>query len=81
MLVNVTPLHPAAAFFTLQKLGTTQCCVYRVEDRPDFIHSVEEQGYASCDEWSLLERSCEIPLHPERRVDRYYGFHFRRQGA
>lgn len=81
VLINVMPLHPEAAFFTLQKLGTTQCCVYRIEDRPDFIRSVEAQGYAARDEWSLPERSCEIPLHPERRVDRYYGFHFRRQGA
>ena len=35
-------------------------------------------GYRVADEWEDRVDRCEIPLHPERSLETYAGFYFRR---
>ena len=38
-------------------------------------------GYALVDTWENPDKSCRIPFHPDRSLNRYHGFYFRRTGS
>ncbi|MBB3228651.1 putative methyltransferase (TIGR04325 family) [Luteibacter sp. Sphag1AF] len=77
LLLNSVPLHPSASYFTVQNMGTA-CCPYRVTADREFLHGLRELGYAPQDRWENPHRSCQIPFHEDRSLDRYFGFCFER---
>lgn len=80
ILVTVLPLHRERSFFTVQNMGTLYC-VYRIQAQAEFVAQIKELGYTLRDQWDQPDRQCEIPFHPECRVDKYHGFLFSRAGA
>jgi putative methyltransferase (TIGR04325 family) len=80
ILVTVLPLHRERSFFTVQNMGTL-FCVYRIQAQAEFVGQLKELGYVVRDQWDQPDRQCEIPFHPEYRVDKYYGFLFSRTEA
>lgn len=77
LLLNSVPIHPTASYFTVQNMGTA-CCPYRITAEREFVDGLKAQGYALRDRWENHDRSCTIPFHPERSLDRYFGFLFSR---
>jgi putative methyltransferase (TIGR04325 family) len=77
LLLNSVPVHPSASYFTVQNMGTA-CCPYRVTAERTFIDGLKALGYEMQDRWENPHRSCVIPFHPERSLDRYFGFYFKR---
>jgi putative methyltransferase (TIGR04325 family) len=77
LLLNSVPIHMTASYFTVQNMGTA-CCPYRITAERQFIDGLKALGYVMQDRWENNERSCTIPFHPDRSLDRYFGFYFRR---
>ena len=75
LLVNLTPLHPDAAYFTLQSIGTAYC-PYRIDREDAFIKSLQALGYALRDAWINPDKSCLIPFSHGRSLNAYHGYHF-----
>lgn len=75
VLLNLTPLHPDRAFFTLQNLGIA-ICPYRVESRRELVIAMQDRGYRIWDEWRLSERQLKVPFEPDYDVDYYQGIYF-----
>lgn len=76
LLVNLLPLHPRWAYWTVQNIGTS-FCPYRVQHDATFFEQIEALGYERLDRWENLEKSCWIAFHPEHSLDRYHGAAFR----
>lgn len=74
LLLNLTPLHPAHAYFTLQSIGTA-FCPYRIEQMSAFLDSLKALGYTVRDTWINPDKACKIHLHPKHSLDHYYGFY------
>lgn len=75
LLVNLTPLHPTRASFTLQNIGVA-VCPYRIGSLAEFVPEIEALGYRLIAHWEHSERRVEIPFHPEHSVQCYHGFCF-----
>ncbi|TCV93339.1 putative methyltransferase (TIGR04325 family) [Luteibacter rhizovicinus] len=78
LLLNSVPIHPSASYFTVQNMGTA-CCPYRITSERDFLHGLKALGYVLRDRWENPHRSCVIPFHDDRSLDRYFGFCFERE--
>lgn len=80
LLVNLTPMHPARDFYTLQNMGFA-CVPYHIQARPAFLAAVERLGYRVVDAWCSDDRSCRIPFAHDHDVDGYSGFYLHREPA
>ncbi len=78
VLVNLTPMHPARSYVTLQHIGIA-ICPYRVSAVPEFVAAMQALGYAEVDRWASRERNVRVPFRPECDIDCYHGFYFRRE--
>jgi putative methyltransferase (TIGR04325 family) len=78
LLVNLMPLHETLGYYTVQGLGTA-FCPYRIAAAGEFLASFEPLGYRLVDTWENPDKRCHIPFHPSHSLDRYHGFHFRRE--
>ena len=76
LLLNSVPIHMRESYFTVQNIGTA-CCPYRITAEREFLDGLAVLGYELQDRWENPQRSCIIPFHPERSLDRYFGFAFR----
>jgi len=76
VLLNLIPLHPEKAFFTLQNLGVA-VCPYRVESIERLVADMRAHGYRVRDHWDL-DRRMRIPFMDEYDVDSYHGYYFER---
>ena len=77
LLLNLTPLHAAASYFTLQSIGAA-FCPYRIDREDEFIASLQSLGYRLRDAWINPEKSCQIPFHANRNLSFYRGYCFQR---
>ena len=77
LVLNLTPLHERDSYFTLQSVGTA-FCPYRITRISEFLQSLELLQYRLIDSWENPEKKCEIPFYPNRSLDRYFGFYFKR---
>jgi putative methyltransferase (TIGR04325 family) len=77
LIFNGVPVHSRYSYFTLQSIGTA-FCPYRIAAMPEFMASFEALGYRLVDRWDNPDKRCTIPFHPDRSLDRYFGFYFRR---
>lgn len=77
ILITMLPLHRDRSYFTIQNMGTLYC-VYHISAQAEFVAQLKELGYAVRDQWDQPDRHCDIPFHPECRVDKYHGFLFTR---
>lgn len=76
VLVNLLPLHPERAYWTLQSIGTAYC-PYRIQRTADFFGAIEALGYERLETWENLDKSCWVAYDPEHSLDRYHGAAFR----
>jgi putative methyltransferase (TIGR04325 family) len=74
VVVNMTPLHPARTFVTLNSIGTA-FCPYLVQGREAFVRGLEGLGYRLVDSWENPEKGCPIPFHPEHSLRGYTGMY------
>lgn len=75
VLVNLVPMHPSKAYFTLQNIGKA-VLPYRVSSIPEFTSQMEALGYRKRDQWHSEERYLRVPFEPDSRIDGYEGFYF-----
>lgn len=73
LLLNLTPLHPQASYFTLQSIGTA-FCPYRIDREDEFVASLQRLGYRLRDAWVNPDKSCRIPFHADRSLSYYRGY-------
>lgn len=78
VIINLMPLHERHSYFTLQSIGTA-FCPYRITAVGEFLRGYEELGYRMVDSWENPDKNCRIPFHPDRSLDRYHGFYFKRE--
>jgi putative methyltransferase (TIGR04325 family) len=72
ILANRTALWDGPTFFTLQSLGPV-ICPYRVENREEFVSSLEAQGYRVRDTWECPESGINVRWHIHHRIKTYAG--------
>lgn len=77
VIVNLVPMHPQQAYFTLQNLGIAVCS-YRVMCLPEFVDEMAALGYSLVDHWELEERHIRVPFEPAASIDAYHGMYFSR---
>lgn len=80
VLVTMLPLHSERGFYTVQNIGTLYCA-YGIAARPEFVAQMQAAGYVVRDQWDQPDRQCDIPFHPECRVEKYYGYLFSRKNT
>lgn len=80
IFINRVPLTQGEGFVTLQNTGVA-LCPYHIRNEQGFIDAMGAIGYAVVDRWKCMQNSTHIPLHPERTLDYFHGFYFRRDGA
>ncbi|PSB59228.1 methyltransferase, TIGR04325 family [Chamaesiphon polymorphus] len=85
LIINHVPFYNGEEYVTLQNLlivdsvNKTQIASYtpyKIQNRTNFIDSIEKLGYELADNWQQ-NRTCYIPFEPKRFVDAYHGFYFR----
>jgi putative methyltransferase (TIGR04325 family) len=76
LLLNSVPIHMRESYFTVQNIGTA-CCPYRITAEREFLDGLAALGYDLQDRWENPLRSCIIPFHPDKSLDRYFGFAMR----
>ncbi len=80
VIVNLVPMHPERAYFTLQNLGIA-ICPYRVMCLPAFVDEMAALGYELRDRWELPERHIRVPFERWASIDAYHGMYFARPPA
>lgn len=75
ILINRVPLYDGETYITLQNI-TTSVCPYKIQNKTEFIDSLQILGYELIDSWEL-ERSCVIPFRQDLNVRSYHGFYFK----
>ena len=78
LLLNSVPIHMRESYFTVQNIGVA-CCPYRITAEREFLGGLSALGYDLLDRWENPLRSCIIPFHPDKSLDRYFGFAMRRR--
>jgi putative methyltransferase (TIGR04325 family) len=79
LLINQVPFYEGKQYITLQNLIHSYV-PYKIQNRLEFINSLTALGYELVDSW-YYNRTCSIPFHPERFVNAYHGFYFRRRSS
>ena len=74
VFVNRVPLYEGDTFFTLQNV-VNSVVPYRIQNRQELVDFMRWLGYRLVDCW-CEDHEIVIPFHPERKVDRFYGFYF-----
>lgn len=77
LIIHHVPFYDGPEYITLQNLLSSYV-PYKIQNREQFISPIKEMGYELIDSWQL-NRTCDIPFHPERHVNAYHGFYFRLQ--
>ncbi|MEP6502142.1 MAG: TIGR04325 family methyltransferase [Betaproteobacteria bacterium] len=75
IVVNTTPFHDHAEFFTLNSVGTA-FCPYRVQKTESFVSELALLGYRLRDQWRNIDKPMHIPFHPDKSLRFYTGFCF-----
>jgi putative methyltransferase (TIGR04325 family) len=73
ILANRNALWDGPTFFTLQSLGPV-VCPYRVQNRRDFVVSLEALGYDVKDTWECAESGITVRWRIHHRIKCYAGF-------
>lgn len=87
LLIARVLCHEGPEYFTSQSILVSKqpyklatICPYKIQNRQQFIASLEVLGYELVDHWRS-NRACVIPFHPQRFIDGYDSFYFRRVEA
>lgn len=75
IIINITPLHPEHAYFTLNNIGSS-ICPYRVQARDQFVKSILTLGYIRAGEWENIGKSLFLPESSKHGIPNYSGFCF-----
>jgi putative methyltransferase (TIGR04325 family) len=73
ILANRTALWDGPTFVTLQSLGPV-VCPYRVQNRKEFVTSLEAHGYRVKDTWECPESGINVRWRIRYRIKAYAGF-------
>ena len=75
ILINRVPLTAGEAFITLQNNGLW-FSPYKVDNRAEFVHSIEALNYELVDKWEMT-RPNSFLLHFGDETPKYHGMYFR----
>jgi putative methyltransferase (TIGR04325 family) len=75
IVINTTPFHDDAEFFTLNSVGAA-FCPYRVQRTESFVSELSRLGYRLRDQWRNIGKPMHIPFHPDESLRSYTGFCF-----
>jgi putative methyltransferase (TIGR04325 family) len=73
IIINTTPIHTDAAFFTVNSIGTA-FCPYRVQTQANLIRELTKLSYKVREAWINPDKRMTIPMHPEFSLQNYTGF-------
>lgn len=79
VVINDAPFGQGPTFFTLNSIGTA-LCPYKIQNREEFLTGMQRLGYELVDQWTIPNKTCIVPLHPERSVYEYSGLYLRLRG-
>jgi putative methyltransferase (TIGR04325 family) len=77
VILNKLPVTDGAGFSTVQDTGVF-CAAYTVFARQALVAQMSAAGYALVDAWENPEHHCRVADAPERSVEGFSGFYFRR---
>lgn len=84
LFIARVPFYDGPEYVTLQSILASKqpyklatICPYKIQNRDQFINGLEALGYELVESWKN-DRICVIPFHPQRFVDGYHSFYFRR---
>ncbi|WP_008315083.1 methyltransferase, TIGR04325 family [Leptolyngbya sp. PCC 6406] len=87
LFIARVPFYDGPEYFTLQSILASKrpyklaaICPYKIQNRDRFIGDLEALGYELVESWKN-DRICVIPFHPQRFVNGYHSFYFRRGDA
>lgn len=66
LVLNKVPLTRGEGFWTVQNASGLAAVPYHVMPRKRFLDELAARGYRLVDEWSIPERTVEIPFYPGR---------------
>lgn len=75
IIINITPIHPDNAYFTLNNIGSS-ICPYRVQARDQFVKSILTLGYNRSGEWENHGKGLFLPESKKHCIPHYSGFCF-----
>ncbi len=76
VLIHNLPAHRTEEFWTLQYLDVCEI-PYRIYSIRSLTEKLKNKGYEIIDQWKN-PRQIDIPFHPEKSVEGYCGFYFRK---
>ena len=87
LLIARVLCYDGPEYFTLQSILVSKrpyklatICPYKIQNRHQFVARLEALGYELVANWKS-SRTCVIPFHPQRFIDGYDSFYFRRVEA
>lgn len=78
MLVNITLIHEAHDFYTVNSFGPG-FCPYHVQERSRFLAAMREVGYELHAEWRNPGKTLELLGRADLSLQEYSGFCFDRR--
>ncbi|WP_218508530.1 methyltransferase, TIGR04325 family [Variovorax sp. dw_308] len=76
LLLNKVPLYNGEDFVTAQNIGGGAFAPVQVYNRDNFIQDIEAMGYTLMDEWTVADRSMNLPGHADRSFPNFTGLYF-----
>lgn len=73
IVINTTPIHPEASYFTVNSIGTA-FCPYRVQTQAALVRGLAALGYRVRENWTNPGKLLQVPGRPDRSLDWYSGF-------
>lgn len=73
IIINTTPIHPEAAYFTVNSIGTA-FCPYRIQTQAALVRELTKLNYKVRESWINPDKRMTIPLQPEFSLNHYSGF-------
>lgn len=81
LILNKVPLSSRDEFWTIQNASGMAAVPYHVFNRETFVERLAERGYRIVDEWTVPERTVEIPFRPGYGTDAGTGMCLTRSSA
>lgn len=73
IVINTTPIHPEASYFTVNSIGTA-FCPYRVQTQASLVRGLATLGFRIRENWTNPAKLLQVPGRPDRSLTSYSGF-------
>jgi putative methyltransferase (TIGR04325 family) len=80
VMLNLVPMHPSHAYWTVQSIERA-FCPYRVQHDATFFAEMAALGYELVDRWENAEKRCIVQFEPAYSLSGYVGALFQHRDA